>query len=185
MRQRVMIAMALSCHPQLLIADEPTTALDVTVQAQIVELLHELREKEGLAVLFVTHDLALISELSDEIAVMYAGQVVEQSPTAELFATPKHPYTAALLASSPGISGTANAQALIAGHVPQAGHFPEGCRFHPRCTFAVDACRTEMVPMEVVDARRQCRCLRRQELDLSGVGAAQVERAGVDAVGAP
>ena len=142
MRQRVMIAMALSCHPRLLIADEPTTALDVTVQAQIVELLCELREKEDLAVLFVTHDLALISELSDEIIVMYAGQVVEHSPTAELFGRPRHPYTAALLAASPGIRTEADSPVLIAGQVPQAGQFPSGCRFHPRCAYAEDACRT-------------------------------------------
>jgi peptide/nickel transport system permease protein len=185
MRQRAMIAMALSCHPRLLIADEPTTALDVTVQAQIVELLHELREQEGLAVLFVTHDLALISELSDEIAVMYAGQVVEQSPTAELFAAPKHPYTAALLASTPGVSGTDDAPALIAGHVPQAGQFPEGCRFHPRCTFALETCRSGAVPIETIGGGRQCRCLRQQELDLPGVGATRSTRAGVDPVGAP
>ncbi len=185
MRQRVMIAMALSCHPQLLIADEPTTALDVTVQAQIVELLHELREREGLAVLFVTHDLALISELSDEIAVMYAGQVVEQSPTAALFAGPKHPYTAALLASTPGVSASTDAPALIAGHVPQAGHFPEGCRFHPRCTFAVEACRAEAIAIEAVGEDRQCRCLRHGELDLRGVGSPGAERAGADPVGAP
>ena len=142
MRQRVMIAMALSCRPRLLIADEPTTALDVTIQAQIVELLRELRESMDLSVLFVTHDLALISEMSDEIAVMYAGEVVEQAPTAELFARPRHPYTAALLAASPGARLAAGRPALLAGQVPQDGQFPAGCRFHPRCTFAEDACGT-------------------------------------------
>jgi peptide/nickel transport system permease protein len=149
MRQRVMIAMALTCHPRLLIADEPTTALDVTVQAQIVELLRELREKEDLAVLFVTHDLALISELSDEIIVMYAGQVVEQSPTADLFGRPRHPYTAALLAASPGIRTEADGPTLIAGQVPQAGQFPSGCRFNPRCAYAEDACRTAPIDLTV------------------------------------
>jgi peptide/nickel transport system permease protein len=174
MRQRVMIAMALSCSPRLLIADEPTTSLDVTVQAQIVELLHELREKEGLAVLFVTHDLALISELSDEIVVMYAGQVVEQAPTTELFAHPLQPYTAALLAATPG-SDTARTEVgrtLFSGQVPQAGRFPEGCRFHPRCTFAEDQCGRDEVELEVVDGNRKCRCLRRAELSLPGVGEA-------------
>jgi peptide/nickel transport system permease protein len=170
MRQRVMIAMALSCHPSLLIADEPTTALDVTVQAQIVELLHELREKEGLAVLFVTHDLALISELSDEIVVMYAGQVVEQSPTADLFAHPAHPYTAALLAATPGVRETSGRPSLIAGAVPQAGQFPEGCRFHPRCDFAQDPCRSEAVAINALGLDRRCRCLRHAELTLPGVG---------------
>jgi peptide/nickel transport system permease protein len=185
MRQRVMIAMALTCHPRLLIADEPTTALDVTVQAQIVELLKELREKEDLAVLFVTHDLALISELSDEIIVMYAGQVVEHSPTAELFSRPLHPYTAALLAASPGIRTEADRPALIAGQVPQAGQFPSGCRFHPRCAYAEDACRTEPVNLTVAASDRQSRCRRVDELTLAGVGSEVAIRLGADPVGAP
>ena len=176
MRQRVMIAMALSCHPSLLIADEPTTALDVTIQAQIVELLHELREQEGLAVLFVTHDLALISELSDEIAVMYAGQVVEHAPTAELFAHPAHPYTAALLAATPGVRAVEGRPSLMAGGVPQGGQFPSGCRFHPRCDFAEERCSTGVVAMEALGPDRQCRCLRQRELALPGVG---------DALGSP
>jgi peptide/nickel transport system permease protein len=170
MRQRVMIAMALSCHPSLLVADEPTTALDVTIQAQIVELLHELREQEGLAVLFVTHDLALISELSDEIAVMYAGQVVEQSPTAELFAHPAHPYTAALLAATPGVRAAEGRPSLVAGEVPQGGQFPSGCRFHPRCEFAEERCSSQVVAMEALGPDRLCRCLRQHELALPGVG---------------
>jgi oligopeptide/dipeptide ABC transporter ATP-binding protein len=169
MRQRVMIAMALSCWPRLLIADEPTTALDVTIQAQIVELLQELRESMDLAVLFVTHDLALISELSDEIAVMYSGEVVEQAPTAQLFARPLHPYTAALLAASPGTRLESGRPALLAGHVPQAGQFPAGCRFHPRCAYAEDACRHEPVSLDVVGDHRQCRCRRVDELALPGV----------------
>jgi len=184
MRQRVMIAMALSCHPRLLIADEPTTALDVTVQAQIVELLRELREKEDLAVLFVTHDLALISELSDEIVVMYAGQVVEHSPTADLFGRPLHPYTAALLAASPGIRTEADSHALIAGQVPQAGQFPSGCRFHPRCTYAEDACRTAPVDLTSAAPDRQSRCRRVEELTLAGVGSEVAIRLGADPVGA-
>ena len=178
MRQRVMIAMALSCWPRLLIADEPTTALDVTIQAQIVELLQELRENMDLAVLFVTHDLALISELSDEIAVMYAGEVVEQAPTAELFARPLHPYTAALLAASPAARPATGRPSLLAGQVPQAGQFPAGCRFHPRCTFAEDACRQEPVALEVVGDTRQCRCRRTHELALPGVGPHRAYRRG-------
>jgi peptide/nickel transport system permease protein len=183
MRQRVMIAMALSCYPRLLIADEPTTALDVTIQAQIVELLHELCESQDLAVLFVTHDLALISELSDEIAVMYAGEVVEQAPTADLFARPRHPYTAALLAATPGARLATGRSSLLDGSVPQAGQFPTGCRFHPRCAFAEDGCRREPIALEIVGEDHQCRC-RRTELVLPGVGAAAAAGAGAGA-GAP
>jgi peptide/nickel transport system permease protein len=185
MRQRVMIAMALTCHPRLLIADEPTTALDVTVQAQIVELLKELRETEDLAVLFVTHDLALISELSDEIIVMYAGQVVEQSPTAELFSRPLHPYTAALLAASPGIRTESEGPTLIAGQVPVAGQFPSGCRFHPRCAYAEDACTTPPIDLLMAGPDRQSRCRRVDELSLTGVGSEVAIRLGADPVGAP
>jgi peptide/nickel transport system permease protein len=185
MRQRVMIAMALSCHPRLLIADEPTTALDVTVQAQIVELLKELRETEDLAVLFVTHDLALISELSDEIAVMYSGEVVEQAATADLFAHPRHPYTAALLAASPGIRAPGEREVLIAGQVPQGGQFPSGCRFHPRCSYAEDACRGEAIVMANAGPDRLSRCRRVDELALSGVGSEVAIRLGADPVGAP
>ncbi len=183
MRQRVMIAMALSCYPRLLIADEPTTALDVTVQAQIVELLNELRDTHDLAVLFVTHDLALISELSDEVTEMYAGQVVEHASTADLFARPRHPYTAALLAASPGIRGPADRQALIAGQVPQAGQFPPGCRFHPRCAYAEDACRGEPVQLTAAGQDRQSRCRRLEELSLPGVGSDVAARLGADPVG--
>jgi peptide/nickel transport system permease protein len=185
MRQRVMIAMALSCYPRLIIADEPTTALDVTVQAQIVELLKELREKESLAVLFVTHDLALISELSDEVAVMYAGQVVEHAATADLFARPRHPYTAALLAATPGIRGPADRTALMAGQVPQAGQFPSGCRFHPRCAYAEEGCRGEPIALTGAGPDRQSRCRRLDELTLPGVASDMATRLGADVVGAP
>ncbi|HLM96151.1 MAG TPA: dipeptide/oligopeptide/nickel ABC transporter permease/ATP-binding protein [Acidimicrobiales bacterium] len=183
MRQRVMIAMALSCYPRLLIADEPTTALDVTVQAQIVELLNELRETNGLAVLFVTHDLALISELSDEVTVMYAGQVVEHAATAELFARPRQPYTAALLASSPGIRVPGDSHALIAGQVPQAGQFPPGCRFHPRCAYAEERCRSEPVLLTAAGRDHQCRCRRLEELTLPGVGSEVATRLAAHPVG--
>jgi peptide/nickel transport system permease protein len=184
MRQRVMIAMALSCHPRLLIADEPTTALDVTIQAQIVELLNELRETEGLAVVFVTHDLALISELSDEIVVMYAGQVVEHAATADLFTRPRNPYTAALLAATPGIQIAAGREAFIAGQVPQAGQFPSGCRFHPRCPYAEEACGSEPIVLGAAGLDRQSRCRRVDELALPGVGSEVAKRLGTDPVGA-
>jgi peptide/nickel transport system ATP-binding protein len=142
MRQRVMIAMALSCYPRLLIADEPTTALDVTVQAQIVELLNELRETEGLAVLFVTHDLALISELSDEIAVMYAGQVVEHAATADLFARPRHPYTAALLAATPGIREPGGPPGAHRGPGSASRPVPVGVPVPPALRLCRGGCRS-------------------------------------------
>jgi oligopeptide/dipeptide ABC transporter ATP-binding protein len=174
MRQRVMIAMALSCRPRLLIADEPTTALDVTIQAQIVELFRELRDSDGLAVLFVTHDLELVSELCDEITVMYAGQVVEQGETLETFRTPHHPYTAALLASSSDAPDASRASALP-GDVPTPGHFPSGCRFHPRCVHALEECAAGDLRLESVEGTtRTNRCLRSQDLALGGVDVLQV-----------
>jgi peptide/nickel transport system ATP-binding protein/oligopeptide transport system ATP-binding protein len=137
MRQRVMIAMALACDPELVIADEPTTALDVTIQAQILELLSELRARLGMAIVLITHDLGVVAETCDDVAVMYAGRVVEQAPAAELFARPRHPYTIGLLAARPS-RGMKHAGPLrtIPGMVPLPQHFPAGCRFHPRCAFA-------------------------------------------------
>ncbi len=151
MRQRVMIAMALVCHPKLLIADEPTTALDVTIQAQILELLDRLQAELGMAVMLITHDLGLVAGSADRVVVMYAGQVVEQAPTAELFAHPLHPYTEGLLASVPRLDAPA-ARARgrlhsIPGQVPAATAWPGGCRFHPRCPYAWDRCRQEAPPL--------------------------------------
>jgi peptide/nickel transport system permease protein len=168
MRQRVMLAIALACHPRLLLADEPTTALDVTVQAQIVELLQELRDAEDLAVLFVTHDLALLSEFADAIVVMYAGQLVERANRHDLFSQPRHPYTAALLGSMPGAKREAAAAGLIGGQVPQAGHYPGGCRFHPRCAFAEDRCVSANVEVSPLGEGRETRCVRHDELILPG-----------------
>ena len=137
MRQRVMIAMALACEPDLLIADEPTTALDVTIQAQILELLADLRRRLGMALLLITHDLGVVAETCDHVAVMYAGRIVEQAPAAELFARPLHPYTIGLSAARPEHrSGSGEPLAAIPGMVPQPRDFPAGCRFHPRCGFA-------------------------------------------------
>jgi len=137
MRQRVMIAMALACDPELVIADEPTTALDVTIQAQILELLSELRARLGMAIVLITHDLGVVAETCDDVAVMYAGRIVEQAPAAELFARPRHPYTIGLLAARPS-PGMKHAGPLwtIPGMVPLPQHFPAGCRFHPRCAYA-------------------------------------------------
>ena len=139
MRQRAMIAMALACGPKLLIADEPTTALDVTIQAQILELLADLRRRLGTAILLITHDLGVVAETCDEVAVMYAGKIVERAPTAELFARPLHPYTIGLLAARPEAGRRAASRGpltTIPGMVPPAWDFPRGCRFHPRCVHA-------------------------------------------------
>ncbi|HET7296386.1 MAG TPA: ABC transporter ATP-binding protein [Gemmatimonadales bacterium] len=151
MRQRVMIAMALVCHPKLLIADEPTTALDVTIQAQILELLDRLQADLGMAVLLITHDLGVVAGSADRVVVMYAGQVVEQAATTELFTHPLHPYTEGLLASIPRLDAPpARARGRlhsIPGQVPAATAWPAGCRFHPRCPYAWDRCRTEEPPL--------------------------------------
>jgi peptide/nickel transport system ATP-binding protein len=147
MRQRVMIAMALICRPQILIADEPTTALDVTIQAQILELLARLRQELGMAVLLITHDLGVVAGTADRVVVMYAGQVVETAPTPELFAHPRHPYTEGLMESIPRLDRPRARLHSIPGSVPAATAWPQGCRFHPRCPFAWDKCRTEEPPL--------------------------------------
>lgn len=143
MRQRVMIAMALACEPELLIADEPTTALDVTIQAQIVRLLKKLQAKNGMAMLFITHDLALVSQLSDHIAVMYAGKIVEYGPATKVFSQPRHPYTQSLLAALPGTGHPPKSPLLsLEGQVPSIENMPVGCRFANRCRFAEAICQT-------------------------------------------
>ncbi len=136
MRQRVMIAMALACAPDLLIADEPTTALDVTVQAQILDLLRELQQQTGMAIILITHDLGVVAEMADEVAVMYAGRVVERAPGAAIFDDPQHPYTLGLLGSIPKIEEQRDRLLAIEGTVPPPFDLPHGCRFHPRCVFA-------------------------------------------------
>ena len=149
MRQRVMIAMALSCHPKLLIADEPTTALDVTIQAQILDLLNELKARLGMAVMLITHDMGVIAETAQRVAVMYAAKVVEEAPVVELFKEPLHPYTQGLLASVPRIDLAATERRplqAIPGVVPSPADFPRGCRFHPRCPHVMAMCR-EKEPM--------------------------------------
>ncbi|HKE90676.1 MAG TPA: ABC transporter ATP-binding protein [Gemmatimonadales bacterium] len=159
MRQRVMIAMALICHPQILIADEPTTALDVTIQAQILDLLGRLRRELNMAVLLITHDLGVVAGSADRVVVMYAGQVVETAPTRDLFATPQHPYTAGLLASIPRLDQPRERLRSIPGSVPPATAWPGGCRFHPRCPFAWEKCRTEEPPLfETGTAGHRARC---------------------------
>jgi peptide/nickel transport system ATP-binding protein len=144
MRQRVMIAMALACEPELLIADEPTTALDVTVQAQILEILDHLRRARGMAVLLITHDLGIVAGRADRVAVMYAGQIVEEATTDQLFALPSHPYTQGLLASVPRLTGPRGRLSPIGGNVPTPDAWPSGCRFRPRCPKAFD--KSELAP---------------------------------------
>jgi peptide/nickel transport system ATP-binding protein len=147
MRQRVMIAMALACGPRLLIADEPTTALDVTIQAQILDLMRTLRRETGTAIILITHDLGVIAEVADDVVVMYAGRIVERAPVAGLFAEPQHPYTIGLLGSIPRLHVEHDRLAVIEGQVPSPETPITGCRFHPRCPFAIDQCRREEPPL--------------------------------------
>ncbi len=163
MRQRVMIAMALACDPKVLIADEPTTALDVTIQAQILELLNNLRKTRELAVLLITHDLGVVAEVAERVAVMYTGKIVEESPVDELFARPKHPYTEGLLRSVPRLTAkdVAKAERLqtIEGTVPKPTALPPGCHFEPRCKYRMARCREGEIPLYDVMPGVQVRCL--------------------------
>ena len=160
MRQRVMIAMALALSPRLLIADEPTTALDVTIQAQILELMRLLRQETGTAIILITHDLGVIAEVADDVAVMYAGRIVEQAPVRALFAEPQHPYTIGLLGSIPQMHMQQDRLAAIEGQVPTAMSQVQGCRFHPRCPFVVDKCREASPPLAQLAPRHAAACWR-------------------------
>ncbi len=163
MRQRVMIAMALACDPKLLIADEPTTALDVTIQAQILELLNELRRTRELGVLLITHDLGVVAEVADRVAVMYTGRIVEQSPVEELFARPKHPYTEGLLRSVPKLTAEHVAKAIrletIEGVVPSPTELPAGCHFAPRCQHRMPRCTEGEIPLYDLEGEVRVRCV--------------------------
>jgi oligopeptide/dipeptide ABC transporter ATP-binding protein len=161
MRQRVMIAMALSCGPRLLIADEPTTALDVTTQAQILALLRDLRQRLNMAVLLITHDLGVVSDVADDVAVMYAGRIVEQAPVATLFAHPAHPYTQGLLRSMPSLDEPdPEILPAIEGNVASPFAMPQGCAFHPRCPWAEQACTRIQPPLLSMGRAHQSACLR-------------------------
>jgi peptide/nickel transport system ATP-binding protein len=169
MRQRVMIAIALSCRPSLLIADEPTTALDVTIQAQVLDLLRELQREMGMAIVFVTHDLGVVSEICDRVVVMYAGQVAETGATQPLFTRPGHPYTHGLLECLPS-EHVGEALRPIPGTVPPATEMPRGCRFHPRCRFAqAGRCDVDPIELRPFGPDRATRCVRIEELVLEGV----------------
>ena len=160
MRQRAMIAMALACGPQLLIADEPTTALDVTIQAQILDLLRGLRRETGTAIILITHDLGVVAEMADDVAVMYAGQIVERAPVASLFARPEHPYTVGLLGSIPRLDEKRERLPSIEGRVPDMTRPPAGCRFAARCPFVEPACRATMPALVEVAPGHLSRCRR-------------------------
>lgn len=169
MRQRVMIALALVCNPSLLIADEPTTALDVTIQAQILDLMRRLQSELGMSILFVTHDLGVVAEMADDVAVMYAGQVVEQTDTEKLFSMPRHPYTRGLLASIPRRGGAQNGRIIpIPGSVPSLRSMPPGCSFAPRCSFAETKCRTGSIDMIEPAPGHLSRCIRTNEVAING-----------------
>ena len=161
MRQRVMIAMALSCNPKLLIADEPTTALDVTIQAQILDLIAELRERLGLSVLLVTHDLGIVAQYADDVTILYAARVMERAPARQLFEGPLNPYTRALLQSIPGSGATRHRRLkAIPGSIPSPLHAPSGCRFHPRCEMAVADCARIEPPLEEKRPNQYVSCIR-------------------------
>jgi len=162
-RQRVLIAMALACKPALIIADEPTTALDVTIQAQILDLLRQLQTEHGLALLLITHDLGVVAEMADQVAVMYAGRIVEQGPVEAIFASPQHPYTRGLLASLPGSTvqspGSAKQLQAIEGTVPTLANLPPGCAFEPRCSERIAVCREGVPALIPLGGDRTARCV--------------------------
>jgi peptide/nickel transport system ATP-binding protein len=160
MRQRAMIAMALACQPRLLIADEPTTALDVTIQAQIIELMRTLQAETGTAVILITHDLGVVAEVADEVAVMYAGKIVERAPAQALFEQPQHPYTVGLLGSIPRLDVQRERLASIEGQVPNPLRRPAGCKFADRCPFAIAKCRAEVPPLLEVGPSHRSACWR-------------------------
>lgn len=157
MRQRVMIAMAMSCDPKLLIADEPTTALDVTIQAQILDLMRELKQEKGTSIIFITHDLGVVAEMCDRVVVMYAGQVIEEATVRELFENPQHPYTKGLIASIPSLEQQQRRLYSIRGTVPHPSAMPTGCRFAPRCDYVHDACHVNPPLLNATDGHK-CRC---------------------------
>jgi peptide/nickel transport system ATP-binding protein len=160
MRQRVMIAMAISCEPRVLLADEPTTALDVTIQAEILDLLRMLRERRGMALLLITHDLGVVAQQADEVAIMYAGRLVEYASVEDVFDHPQHPYTQALFRSIPGIGGRRERLEAIPGQVPDLLRLPSGCTFRDRCPRAVDDCARVVPPLEAKRPGHRAACIR-------------------------
>lgn len=169
MRQRAMIAMALACEPRILIADEPTTALDVTIQAQMLELMGDLQKKLGMAIIFITHDLGVVAEVADRVVVMYAAQVVETASVEDIFRNPRMPYTAGLMNSIPRLGSSINKTRLeaIPGTVPALTSLPDGCRFHPRCAYVTDACTAATPTLDTATDGHHIRCARWRDLSLS------------------
>ena len=159
-RQRVMIAMALVCNPEILIADEPTTALDVTIQAQILDLMNKLKKEIGTSILFITHDLGVVAEVCDQVVVMYCGRVVEKGSVYDIFDKPSHPYTEGLLNSIPKLGEHVEELESIPGNVPNPKYMPKGCKFAPRCKYAVDRCREEEPGFTDLGNGHQSRCWR-------------------------
>ncbi|MBO0902142.1 ABC transporter ATP-binding protein [Jiella sonneratiae] len=178
MRQRVVIAMALLCRPKLIVADEPTTALDVTIQAQILDLFRDLTSEAGTALVLITHDLGVVAGIADKVVVMYAGRIVEEAGVDQLFARPAMPYTAALIRSIPRVDREAEAVEPIGGRPPDLIHPPTGCAFHPRCRFAEDRCRRERPPLEAVEPGRRAACWFPFVDDAAGGPAPRTETAG-------
>ena len=158
MSQRVMIAMAMSCNPELLIADEPTTALDVTIQAQILDLMKKIQQEEGMSILLITHDLGVVAEMCSRVIVMYAGEIVEEAPVDILFNHPSHPYTVGLIASVPKLGSGVKVLPSIPGSVPDLSMLPKGCRFAPRCKYATERCHNEEPSLFEVSPQQKCRC---------------------------
>ena len=158
MRQRVMIAMALACNPKLLVADEPTTALDVTIQAQVLDLMNDLKKKIDTSILFITHDLSVIAEMADRVMVMYAGKVVELADVNTIFENPLHPYTRGLIGSRPDMSTNASRLNVIPGNVPDLSDLPEGCSFGPRCSLVCDQCKAGIPELVEVEPGHFVRC---------------------------
>ena len=169
MRQRAMIAMALACNPSLLIADEPTTALDVTIQAQILDLMEELQDRLGMAIIFITHDLGVVTQMAQRVVVMYAGQVVEQGPVHEIFERPCMPYTAGLISSIPRLGSAEKGKRLqtIPGNVPSLSERPDGCRFSTRCSHVSEICNKGVPALEIRSRGHEVRCSRWRDLDLT------------------
>jgi peptide/nickel transport system ATP-binding protein len=172
MRQRVMIAMALACSPDLLIADEPTTALDVTVQAQVLDLLRDIQRDTGMAIVLITHDLGVVAGMADEVAVMYAGRIVERAPVDAIFNDPQHPYTLGLLGSMPRIEEERSRLLVIEGSLPPPGRVPPGCRFHPRCVFGTRQCTLQDPPLATMGSGHTAACIHAPVEQFAGAPAA-------------
>lgn len=161
MKQRVVIAMALACNPELLLADEPTTALDVTIQAQVLDMIKELRDRLGTSMILITHDLGVVAEMCDDVAVIYAGEIVEKGSIQDVFRHPSHPYTNGLFGSLPGMAKNQKRLNSIQGMMPDPTDLPAGCSFHPRCPYATDACRRQEIPLTEIAPGHFCRCDRK------------------------